>query len=679
MKRFATIAFLALLVLCGYGQNTFTVTLSVDPEEGGTATGGGTYAEGSTATLTATPNPGYFFLNWKRGDAVESSLSPYGLTVTENVELVARFATIPANGILIGQPTSTLEPLPTNGFYNYSLTQQIFTAAELGLSAPTDLSSVSFYNTGTAKTRNITLYMVNTNQSAFLGATNWIVPTEADQVFSGSVTLTAGLTTIYFNSPFVYDGTSNVALIVDDNTGTYSRGMYCRTSDAPNRTLYIYSDDTNYNPFAPSAYNGTVSESRNQVIIGVASYDYTVHVAAASDEGTVSVDEGPFYYGQLCTATATPVGDNVFYYWAENGERVSTDACYSFQVTGNKNLTAYFGPAHNVVVTANPEEGGTVTGGGGFGLGQPCSVTATANEGYLFANWTLYDSVMCHVGNYDFNVEGETVLSANFEKVPANAIVVGQCPTRHTLLPTYSYYNYSLTQQIYTADEIGQACHITSIAFFNTTYQKTRNLTVYMVPTDKETFESATDWVVATEADQVFSGEVTLFVNSWCDLFLDTPFDYDGSSNLVLIVDDNTCEWNNQHMACRAYETDVYQSIRIFNDNTNFDPLAPQEYTGGRLLYKNQIILGLDGYEHIDLGTAKTVEVYPNPAENTVFVEGEDINKVEIFNTIGQRLNSVETTSSTRVKIDVSNYHPAVYILKIHSGNGLATQRFVKE
>ena len=349
MKKITALLFLAFSVLCGYAQSekgdfasndVSTITVSVDPEGSGTATGGGTYENGSTAVLTATANSGYFFLNWKKSD-VESHLSPYSFTVEGDASYVARFSQIPSTSIVIGRPTTTLEPLPSNSYYNYSLTQQIFTADELGLTSATDLSSVTFYNAGTAKTRNLTIYMVNTNKSSFQDATDWIVPTEADKVFTGNVNMAVGMITIYFNSAFTYDGSSNIAMIVDDNTGSYSRGMLCRTSSSSNRALYAYNDNTNFDPFHPSEYEGTLSELRNQVVFGVASYDYTVSVSANPEDGSVSVNEGPFFYGQLCTVTATPIGDNVFYYWASNGERVSADATYTFQVTSSRDLVAF--------------------------------------------------------------------------------------------------------------------------------------------------------------------------------------------------------------------------------------------------------------------------------------------------------------------------------------------------
>lgn len=42
------------------------------------------------------------------------------------------------------------------------------------------------------------------------------------------------------------------------------------------------------------------------------------------------------------------------------------------------------------VITANavPEEGGTVTGGGAYWIGETCTLQAVANEGYTFVDWT---------------------------------------------------------------------------------------------------------------------------------------------------------------------------------------------------------------------------------------------------------------------------------------------------
>ena len=63
---------------------------------------------------------------------------------------------------------------------------------------------------------------------------------------------------------------------------------------------------------------------------------------------------------------------------------------------------------------ADPEEGGTVEGGGTYEQGQSCTLTATANEGYTFANWTENDEVVSTYVTYIFTVTGDRTLVANF-------------------------------------------------------------------------------------------------------------------------------------------------------------------------------------------------------------------------------------------------------------------------
>ena len=92
-----------------------------------------------------------------------------------------------------------------------------------------------------------------------------------------------------------------------------------------------------------------------------------------------------------------------------------------------------------------------------------------------------------------------------------------------------------MTQQIYTAEELNaNACEISSVSFFNTySSNTTRDITLYMVNTDKSTFESSTDWISVTEADQVFSGTVQIAAYDWTTIYFNTPFTYDGVSNVL--------------------------------------------------------------------------------------------------------------------------------------------------
>jgi hypothetical protein len=315
-----------------------------------------------------------------------------------------------------------------------------------------------------------------------------------------------------------------------------------------------------------------------------------------------------FVYGQTCTTTASPTEDYQFYCWKENGNVVSTDANYSFTVITDRNLEGVFGPPLSVSVTSNLGIGGMVSGGGVFDYGTTCTVTATPNEGYLFLNWNRNGEVLSCNANYSFTVTEPIALEAVF--MPLNGRLIGAGEATNQYLPSYSYYKYTLSQQIYTPDEIGAAGSILTISYFNTGGTKSRSYDIYMVHTDKNAFESETDWITVTEADRVFSGEVTMTRGYWNTILLDVPFDYDGTSNLAIIIDDNSGNYTgSHHMECRVFNTEGNQAIRVYSDNTNYDPMSPpSSYANYNYValhsVKNQMILGvMPAYHFVTAGT----------------------------------------------------------------------------
>ena len=73
-------------------EQRYTVTVSVNDDAMGTATGGGEYKAGETIMLTATANAGYRFVNWTKDSEVLSSDASFTYTVpAENVTIVANF------------------------------------------------------------------------------------------------------------------------------------------------------------------------------------------------------------------------------------------------------------------------------------------------------------------------------------------------------------------------------------------------------------------------------------------------------------------------------------------------------------------------------------------------------------------------------------------------------------
>ena len=170
----------------------------------------------------------------------------------------------------------------------------------------------------------------------------------------------------------------------------------------------------------------------------------------------------------------------------------------------------------------------------------------------------------------------------------SDVIEIGSGTETSNLLPTDNYYKYSLTQQIYTKDEIGGSTTLESISFLNASqYERNRNLDIYLMHTDKEAFADGSDWIDCSGAQKVFSGEVLFFIDEWTTIVFDTPFEYNGADNLVVVVDDNTGAYTS---STPFYVFDAPgHAMYIRSDNTNYDIASISEYTGTKQDVKNQI------------------------------------------------------------------------------------------
>jgi uncharacterized repeat protein (TIGR02543 family) len=86
------------------------ITVSSTPAAGGLSAGAGTFAQGSTVNVTATPNTGYTFTNWTDNGTVVSTSSSYQFSMAGNKALVANFKVIPPSQFAV-----VLSSLPVAG------------------------------------------------------------------------------------------------------------------------------------------------------------------------------------------------------------------------------------------------------------------------------------------------------------------------------------------------------------------------------------------------------------------------------------------------------------------------------------------------------------------------------------------------------------------------------------
>lgn len=174
--------------------------------------------------------------------------------------------------IQIGGGTTTQNDSPINSYYGYNYSQQIYYSSEIGVGGT--INSISFYlSSGNGTNSNSwAVYLGHTNQNSFT-VSSWIPRSSLTEVFNGTVTFPASgnWLTINFTTPFVYNGSDNLVIAVDENTPgftTSSNTSYWRsTSTTSTTTIYFNNDNINPNPSSPPISVGT-STKRVNVILG---------------------------------------------------------------------------------------------------------------------------------------------------------------------------------------------------------------------------------------------------------------------------------------------------------------------------------------------------------------------------------------------------------------------------
>jgi uncharacterized repeat protein (TIGR03803 family) len=151
----------------------------------------------------------------------------------------------------------------------------------------------------------------------------------------------------------------------------------------------------------------------------------TISVSASPSAGGAVSGGGTFASDGVDTVTATNNTYYTFDGWTVNGTNVSTNASYSFTLTGDIALVANFDQAqYTIGVSALPEAGGTVDGGGTFGGGSTNTVSALANSGYLFKSWTTNGVSVSTLTNYSFTLKADETLVANFTQITNTISVI---------------------------------------------------------------------------------------------------------------------------------------------------------------------------------------------------------------------------------------------------------------
>jgi hypothetical protein len=350
----------------------YIITVTADPEDAGTVSGGGEYAAGEMATVTAEADSCHTFAYWMENDYPASIQNPYVFEVTGNRDLVAIFTLNYHNITVLASAGGTV----TNGG-NFACGDTITIMA----TSDDCWKFINWTNESGAVVSQNAIYTFIVTEDAILTAnfeeTIFNLVVLADPPEGGVVTGGAS------NIPCVSGGTFITVEASLNSCYTFAGwwtpdGTRVSTETSYTFNLNEYPYDTLFARFEIIAFNITLA-------------------ALPPDGGTT--DPAPDTYLYSCdttiTVTAIPYPHYNFIKWTD-GEEEFTDPSLSFNVDRSRNLTAHFElKNYQIILSADPPDGGLLSGDGIYNYGNTAILSAESNEGYDFDYWTEnYDIIL---------------------------------------------------------------------------------------------------------------------------------------------------------------------------------------------------------------------------------------------------------------------------------------------
>lgn len=270
-------------------------TLSISSGTGGTvSTSGGTYEEGSTVNVTATPNSGYIFQNWSNG----STDNPLTVTVNQNITLTANFIkrkypltiNIQGEGTVSEEIVSSGNSAPTE--YNSGTVLRLTAVADDGWRFNQWSGDVS----GTEESIEITLNQPKNITVDFNSLVRLPIINQNSNVFPSNTDINWNDHAKNGNSPYYFDDDN----IPDIITGIRPMG----TSGDPNviNDLVVF----NYNGnevfrFDVKSFNPQIRDSLN-----------VLNIAFADVNNDSKLDFGLQYMGEWSGEDPSNSDDNIY-------------------------------------------------------------------------------------------------------------------------------------------------------------------------------------------------------------------------------------------------------------------------------------------------------------------------------------------------------------------------------
>ena len=665
---------------------TYTIAATANPNDGGSVSGTGQYTQGASCTLTATANTGYTFTNWTENGSQVSTNANYTFTVTGNRTLVANFAMNAYNVTATANPSAG-GTISGAGQYNHGASCTLTATANTGYTFTNWTENGSVVSSDASYTFNVTgdrslvanfssnTYNISASANPSAGGT---VNGAGEYDFGASCTLTATANTGYTftnwtengsavstNANYTFTVSGNRTLVANFTLNTYTvtitanpseggtvtgagefdHGESCTVTANANEG-YIFANWTENGSTVSSDAEYTFTVTSNRTLVANFTLNtYTITATCNPAEGGTVSGAGEYNHGESCTLTATANNGYTFVNWKENGSVVSTNASYTFTVEGDRNLVAnYYLNNYTIEAAADPAEGGSIEGAGEFDYGTTCTMTATANEGYTFINWTENDVQVSSQAEYTFTVEGDRFLVAHFSS-QSYIITATADPAEGGSVTGSNGYDYGDTCTLvatanvgYTfinwtkdGEEVSTESEYSFEVTESATYVAHFSINTYTISAMADPEEGG---IVTGAGDYVYGTTCTLTATA------NESYDFMGWTKDEELISTDTC------FTFTVTASETYVAVFSFDD-------AVEENTS-------------------------MSQVFPNPFTSMVSINAEKVIKnIRVYD-INGRLVKEQGASDASVDLDMSDLSIGSYLLQLDYGNSKSIHRIVK-
>lgn len=393
------------------------ISVAANSSTAGTVSGGGTYAVGAFATVTAAPAANYFFVNWTLNGIVQSGASNYTFVVTTNWSLVANFNPI---------TYSVTSSAGNNGSVTPSGTQMVMQSSNVTFTAQAATGyqvNQWWLNGAVVRSGGASYTLANIQANSSVSVTFTSDPVVSIAPDSDAAGMVSG------GGSYPVGATATVSAVAHTN---YTFASWTLDGEVQSTNAdYAFTVTTNcalianftaiaYTVIPSTGLNGTISPA-------------TVQTVAAGGTLTFNAQPAPGYQISQWLVNGTAAASAGLAYTLTNVETNTTvSATFSAIVSTSTNTNS--APPPTTPTNTNPTRisansnfalvtsgSGTVTPhtpAAGFQNGRKYTAVAVPGKGWLFSNWESNSVTISTVSKYSFVAESNLTVEAVFVPNP---------------------------------------------------------------------------------------------------------------------------------------------------------------------------------------------------------------------------------------------------------------------